>query len=82
MVQKRKLIEVALPLEAINRESAQERSRSGTVTRRPCTCGGHAARWRQRARFSSLSLSTTPPRDQMSFQLRRLRGSSASVSTG
>ena len=40
-VARRKLIEVSIPLQKINEESARE-SRSGTVTRRRCTCGGPA----------------------------------------
>lgn len=37
----KKLIEVALPLEAINAEAAREKS-----IRPPCICGGHGVRWR------------------------------------
>ena len=58
---KRKLIEVSLPLEAINRESAREKSIRHGHPRRS-TCGGRAVRWPRRARCSSLSSSTTPPR--------------------
>ncbi len=39
---KRKLIEVALPLEAINKP-LPAKSPSATATPAPCTCGGHAA---------------------------------------
>lgn len=44
----KKLIEVTLPLEAINAEAAREKSiRHGP--RPPCTCGGHGVRWRRHA---------------------------------
>ena len=46
---KKKLIEVALPLEAIN-VARRARSRSGTAIRRRCTCGGRGGRWRRRGR--------------------------------
>ena len=49
VVIRKKLIEVALPLEAINKASAREKS-SVTATRARCTCGGHAGRWRRRGR--------------------------------
>ncbi len=46
---KKKLIEVALPLEAINK-AVRGRSPSGTGTPPRCTCGGRADRWRRRGR--------------------------------
>ncbi len=42
---RKKLIEVALPLEAINVASAREKVDPRTATRARCTCGGRAARW-------------------------------------
>lgn len=44
----KKLIEVTLPLEAINAEAAREKP-SVMGTRPPCTCGGHGVRWRRHA---------------------------------
>ncbi len=45
----KKLIEVALPLDAINKASAREKSiRHGH--RAHCTCGGLGGRWRRRGR--------------------------------
>ena len=49
MINHKKLIEVALPLEAINK-AVRGRSRSGTGTRARCICGGRGGRWRQRGR--------------------------------
>ena len=46
---RKKLIEVALPLEAINRP-LRERSRSGTGIRARCTYGGRGGHWRRRGR--------------------------------
>ena len=47
MTYKKKLIEVALQLEAINIASAREKSiRHGTPAR--CACGGRGGRWRRR----------------------------------
>jgi hypothetical protein len=46
---KKKLIEVALPLEAINK-ARRGRSPSATGTLPRCTCGGHGGRWRRRGR--------------------------------
>ena len=49
MTTKKKLIEVALPLDAINKASAREKSiRHGHPAR--CTCGGRGGRWRRRGR--------------------------------
>lgn len=45
----KKLIEVALPLDAINAASAREK-RYGTGTRPHCTCGGRDVRSPRRAR--------------------------------
>ncbi len=42
---RKKLIEVAIPLEAINAASAR-RSRSGMGIPPPCICGGRGGRWR------------------------------------
>jgi len=50
---RKKLIEVALPLEAINKESAR-RSRFGTGILPRCTSGGRGGRSRAAGRFSSL----------------------------
>jgi adenine-specific DNA methylase len=50
MTYKKKLIEVALPLEAINIASAREKSiRHGHPSTR-CICGGRGGRWRRRGR--------------------------------
>ena len=49
MTPKKKLIEVALPLEAINIASARE-NRSVTATRARSTWGGRGDRWRRRGR--------------------------------
>ena len=49
MTPKKKLIEVALPLEAINKASAREKS-IRMATRARCTCGGRGGRWRRRGR--------------------------------
>jgi len=46
---KKKLIEVALPLEAINKASAQEKPIRHGHPRR-FICGGRGDRWRPRAR--------------------------------
>ena len=46
---RKKLIEVALPLEAINKASV-ERSRSVTGHPTLCTCGGRGGRWRRPGR--------------------------------
>jgi hypothetical protein len=51
---RKKMIEVVMPLEAINKESAREKS-SGTDIRRRCTSGGPAALWPPAARSSSAS---------------------------
>ena len=56
---RRKLIEVDLPLDAINAESAREKS-IRTDTPPPCTCGGPAARWPLVAPSSSPAWWTTP----------------------
>ena len=47
---RRKLIEVALPLDAINSLRVRERNRSDTDIRARCICGGRGGRWRLRAR--------------------------------
>ena len=47
---RKKLIEVALPLEAINKAHRRARSRSATGIRARCTCGGRGDRWRRRER--------------------------------
>ena len=65
---KRKLIEVALPLEAINRESARE-SRSGTGILDTPPFGGPDDP-RRRAGGPSLSSSTTRRRGPRSFRRR------------
>ena len=44
---RKKLIEVALPLEAINAAASREKS-FATVIRRRCTCGGRAGHWLRR----------------------------------
>ena len=49
IIQRKKLIEVALPLEAINAASAREKSILMGILRR-CTFGGRGVRWRQRGR--------------------------------
>ena len=49
MPTRKKLIEVALPLEAINRASAG-RNLSAMATRAPCTCGGRGSRWQPAGR--------------------------------
>ena len=55
---RRKLIEVALPLDAINKAAAREKSiRHGH--RLPCICGGRAGHWPRRGRSSSRRWSTT-----------------------
>ena len=47
----KKLIEVALPLEKINAESAR-RSLSATDIHPPYICGGRVVRWRRHGRSS------------------------------
>ena len=56
---RKKLIEVALPLDKINAASAREKS---IVTATPArfTSGGRGARWPRRGRYSSPNWSTTP----------------------
>ena len=49
MTHKKKLIEVALPLEAINK-ARRGRSRFAMVIRAHCTFGGRGGRWRRRGR--------------------------------
>ena len=49
MTYQKKLIEVALPLEAINVASAREKSIRHGHPRR-CICGGRGGRWRRRGR--------------------------------
>ena len=49
MTYKKKLIEVALPLEAINIASAREKTIATAIPQR-CTCGGRGGRWRRRGR--------------------------------
>ena len=48
MTYKKKLIEVALPLDAINKASAREKSIRPMGTRARCTSGGRGGRWRRR----------------------------------
>ena len=56
---RKKLIEVALPLEAINKASAPRRNRSGTAIPARCTCGGRGGLWRPAGRCSSRRWWTT-----------------------
>ena len=51
---KRKLIEVALPLDAINAAAARREDDLGTAIRRRCTFGGLADRWPLVGRCCSL----------------------------
>ncbi len=81
----KKLIEVALPLEAINVASAEEKSiRHGHPSR--CTCGGRGARSPPAAPSSSPRSSTTPPSDPGRFpteeaqEAERQRSSASSKS--
>ena len=57
---RRKLIEVDLPLDDINRESAA-RSPSGTAIHPHCTCGGHAGPWQPAVLSSSRVWWMIPP---------------------
>jgi adenine-specific DNA methylase len=50
VIHKKKLIEVALPLEAINIASAREKSIRHGHLRARCICGGRGDRWRRRGR--------------------------------
>ena len=70
--QKKKLIEVALPLEAINR-SRRARSRSGTAILRRCISGGRAGRWLPAVPSCGLRWSTTPPAIRTSSRPKRPR---------
>ena len=56
----RKLIEVALPLDAINVAAVRERNPSDTGIPARFICGGHGDHWRQRGLSSSPSWSTIP----------------------
>ena len=56
----RKLIEVALPLDAINAACARERNPSGMGILPRCICGGRGDRWRRRGRSSLRSWSMIP----------------------
>ena len=77
---KKKLIEVALPLEAINKASAGRKS-SGTGTRARCTCGGRGGRWLRLAP-SSLRRWWMTRRATLSFSRRKkLRRRNASASS-
>jgi hypothetical protein len=71
---KRKLIEVALPLEDISREAAR-RNPSATVTHRRCTCGGLESHSALRGPCSSANwltihrhIRTSSPRPRLSRQ--------------
>lgn len=46
----KKLIEVALPLDAINKAAAREKSIRHGHPHRHCICGGRGARWRRHER--------------------------------
>ena len=57
---RRKLIEVAIPLDAINKASARK-SPSVTAILPPCTYGGLGVRWRRAEPYCSRSWSTILP---------------------
>jgi len=60
MTYRKELIDVALPLETINKDTAREKSiRHGHPP--PCTSGGRAARWPPAAPCSSSGCATSPP---------------------
>ena len=56
----KKLIEVALPLDAINVAAAREKSIRHGHPQHACTSGGRGGRWRRRGPSSSPSWSTIP----------------------
>ena len=73
MTYRKKLIEVALPLEAINREASHARNPSGTGTRPRCTSGGHDDHWRRVGRCCSLHWLMTLLAGLKIFRLRRIK---------
>lgn len=62
MERHKKLIEVALPLAAINKETAREKS-YGMDIRRRCICGGPGGRWRHVEPWCSHPWSDDPDSD-------------------
>ena len=66
---RKKLIEVSIPLEAINRESAREKSDHGRdIQLHAAHVVGAAAAWRRAGRSCSRSLSMTQAHAQKSFR--------------
>ncbi len=81
MTPRKKLIEVALPLEAINAASAAREVDPARASARPCTSGGRGARSLPAGRCCLRSWSTTRPPGPSVFRPRRRRGPSASGCT-
>jgi len=80
---RRKLIEVALPLKAINEASADEKAVPRRGHPQGFIFGGHGGRWRRAGRFCSRrwSMTRAATRRQTSSRARRAStGSARSVS--